>query len=344
MPFTSIRNPTFPVDTPADVAALVDLLGPAATDQRLRDALCDLFAYVAGVHLDWFRPHQERVILELLDGFQVTFDTRCALLHGAPDTCVEHLARRVRDRWSEAHLESLAAIGTAPALAAVADLVRGHGGKHELEDVGFRVPPAGPAQQRFSSHLLAVERRPVADLAELLAVDHPVGLPLDRVLREPAATPAEWHFMSLRAAALPGVPAWPAERMHLLGAGGWEVAGTVGEDGRWYDVTIEDGAPVDDEPWTGNDDPDSWGAVVLRPYDDTLVYSNSHIHSTPNVFGTVGGPPIGVYSNPSCRSCGLLMFHVATVTNHIRDYGDGFCSLYICEDCHVTACTAPHWN
>ena len=83
---------------------------------------------------------------------------------------------------------------------------------------------------------------------------------------------------------------------------------------------------------------------MLRPYDDTLVYSNSHIHSTPNVFGTVGGPPIGVYSNPSCRSCGRLMFHVATMTNHIRDYCDGFCSLYICEDCHVTACTAPHWN
>jgi hypothetical protein len=72
--------------------------------------------------------------------------------------------------------------------------------------------------------------------------------------------------------------------------------------------------------------------VTLRPYDDTLLYCNSHIMSTPDAYGTVGGSPIGGYSNPSCRSCQWLMFHVATVTNHLRERGDGFRGLYLCEE------------
>src|SRR4051812_11368950 len=145
MPFTSIRNPTFPVDTPADVAALVDLLGPAATDQRLRDALCDLFAYVAGVHLDWFRPHQERVILELLDGFQVTFDTRCALLHGAPDSCVEHLVRRARCRRAVGDLEAPSPVRPPPAPPPGAPLAPGRAGRPKEREGRVPRPPARPA-------------------------------------------------------------------------------------------------------------------------------------------------------------------------------------------------------
>ncbi|WP_327003648.1 hypothetical protein OHA72_52740 [Dactylosporangium sp. NBC_01737] len=344
MPFESVRGPALPVDSPGDVAALVDLLGPAATDDRLRNSLCDHFAYVAGVHVEWFRPHQERVVVELLGGFQVTFDTLCALLHGAPDSCVEHLERELRRQRSPWHLDVLAAIGTEPALTVAADVVRSHGGADELENAGFWTPPSGPLRQRFSSHRLALQRRPVADLAELLGADHPVGLPLDRVVRRPEATPVDWHFLSLRAAALPGVPAWPAERLHLVETDdGWAVAGTVGDDGRWYDESVEaEGPPEDSE--RDNDEPDGRGMVVLRPFDDTLVYCNGHILSTPDVYGMVGGPPIGVYSNPSCRSCDRLMFHVATVTNHIRGHGDGFRSLYICEDCRVTSCTASNWN
>ncbi|MEU0562906.1 hypothetical protein [Dactylosporangium sp. NPDC006015] len=340
MPFETHRRPVFPVDSPADVTALVELLGQAATDRELSETLYDHFDYVAGAHPEWFRPHQERVILELLSGFSVPFGAMCVLLRGAPDHCVEHLAARP----ARYVLEVLAAIGTEAALTVAADLARGQRGASDLEYVGFWTPPAGPLQQRFSSHQLAVERRPVADLAELLAAEHPVGLPLDRVVRDPETTPVNWHYLSLRAAALPGVPAWPAEHLHLLDTHlSWGVTGAVGEDGRWHDESVEAGTP-DDEDERDNDGPDGRAMVVLRPYDDTLTYCNGHIMSTPDVFGTVGGPPIGVYSNPSCRSCHRLMFHVATVTNHLRGDGDGFRSLYICETCHLTTSAASNWN
>jgi len=82
----------------------------------------------------------------------------------------------------------------------------------------------------------------------------------------------------------------------------------------------------------------------LRLYDDELVYSNGHILMTPGVVGTTGGPPLGLYPNPCCPSCGRLMLHVATVEHLVREYGDGFRSLYLCEDCHTAACNATGWN
>jgi hypothetical protein len=38
------------------------------------------------------------------------------------------------------------------------------------------------------------------------------------------------------------------------------------------------------------------------------------------------------------------MFHVTTVENHVREYGDGWRSLFICEDCLTIACNATGWN
>jgi hypothetical protein len=37
------------------------------------------------------------------------------------------------------------------------------------------------------------------------------------------------------------------------------------------------------------------------------------------------------------------MFHVVTVENHVRDYGDGWRSLFVCEDCHTVASNATGW-
>jgi hypothetical protein len=86
------------------------------------------------------------------------------------------------------------------------------------------------------------------------------------------------------------------------------------------------------------------GAAELRPYDADLVYCNGHIQLTPGVVGTAGGPSIEIYANPSCPSCGRLMFHVASVENHIREYGDGWHSIFICEDCRMVSCNATGWN
>jgi hypothetical protein len=88
----------------------------------------------------------------------------------------------------------------------------------------------------------------------------------------------------------------------------------------------------------------SMGMLELRRYDRDLVYSNGHIHCTEGVVGTAGGTPIGLYPNPPCPGCGILMFHVATVEHHVRSYGDGFRSLFICESCRSVCCNASSWN
>jgi hypothetical protein len=144
--------PAFPVDTADDVSALVGLLGRAAADDRLRNDLGDHFAYVAGTHPEWFRPHQETVVTRHLDGFDVTFDSLCVLLNGAPDRCAEHLERRLRSRWAYREAWALAAIGTEVALTAIAGLVRdGTDPRKEFEDSGIWTPataapgpPTGP--------------------------------------------------------------------------------------------------------------------------------------------------------------------------------------------------------
>lgn len=126
---------------------------------------------------------------------------------------------------------------------------------------------------------------------------------------------------------------------------GWTLTAAAGPDGLWHDETVSfDKAPRDDEPGVDNSDPASIGMALLRPHDADLVYSNGHILSAPGVFGTAGGPPIGLYPNPHCRSCDGLMFHVVTVENYLREYGHGWRSLYLCEQCRLTTCTATNWN
>lgn len=172
-----------------------------------------------------------------------------------------------------------------------------------------------------------------------------MGLPLDRVVRDPGATPVVWHYLSLRIADLPGMPVWPTEFAHLaspLGSFGWMLSATVGPDGLWSGESVtREFDDLDDEPAA---DSGGAGAVAVRPYDDSLVYANGHVLSTPGVVGVAGGPPIGLYPNPRCRSCDRLMWHVTTVQNYVREYGHGWRSLYLCEDCAVTTCTATNWN
>jgi hypothetical protein len=182
-----------------------------------------------------------------------------------------------------------------------------------------------------------------------MIADHPVGLPLERIVRQSEATAVVWHYLSLRLAEVPGMPDWPADRVHLVspkGSIGWTLTAAVDQDGLWYNEVVAFDEPPENgyEDFIDNDDHDSIGTVVLRPYDDDLVYSNGHILSTPSVFGTAGGPAIGLYPNPHCRSCDRLMFHVVTVQNYIREYGHGWRSLYLCEECRLTTCTATNWN
>jgi hypothetical protein len=346
------RMDPLPVERPEDVAALVELLPRARDDSRLRFGLSDHFSYLAAVHPEWFAPYREVVLTDLLDGFSANFGDYCVLLHGAPDPCVEHLTRRLRGGWDTTAGWALAAIGTEAGLAAVAAHVRADGDvRGHYEELGVWVPPDGPAQYRFSPHRRAVFRRQVDDPAALDSQAHPVGLPLDSVVADPDATPVTWHYVSLRLSDVPGLPDWPAERVHLVGPRancGWTLSAGIDGQGRYRDVTAEFEDPFDEE--------DAWylrrveergggyGAVDLRPYDADLVYCNGHIQLTPDVVGTAGGPPIGIYANPHCRSCGRLQFHVVSVEHHVREYGDGWRSLFLCADCGLVTCNATGWN
>jgi hypothetical protein len=326
------------LDSPDDVAVLVGHLSRGDRDPAW---LGTHLAYLAGSRPEWFQPHQEAVIGDphLLARLDLSFDDMCVLFHGASDRCVEILYRRLRDQRSFREVWALSAIGTDAARVAIADDVRRGGDREVYEESGIWIPSAGPAEYRFTPHRQVV----VLETGDFPGADHPVGLPLDRVVRDPSASPVTWHYLSLRLADIPGLPAWPATHAHLIGLNSgwmWTLFAEAGSDGRYHceQAVLED--EPDDEIWG---DP-ATGRAVLRAYGPDLVYCNGHVHLTPGVVGTVGGPPLGVYPNPSCPSCKRLMFHIATVSNQIREHGDGWRSLYLCEDCQTVAVTATGWN
>ncbi|MBB3094519.1 hypothetical protein FHR83_002171 [Actinoplanes campanulatus] len=332
-----------PLESPDDVATLVGHL-----ERRDREPawLGDHFSYLAGTRPDWFRPFQETVIAgNHLPFWEVVYNDACVLLAGASDRCVETLAGRLRDRWSHYDMWALAAIGTDAARVVIADLVRAGGDRQDLEDSGIWVPPTGPAEYRFTSQRRAVVLEP----GDFPGADNPVGLPVERIVRDPATTPVVWHYASFRLGQIPGLPPFPAERAHLVAPASaclWTVFADIGADGRYLgeEVRFESGDDDPDEDYADDAPGFGVGRVVLRPYGPDLIYSNGNVHSSPGVVGTAGGPPIGLYPNPSCPSCKRLMFHALTVETYIREHGDGFRSLYLCEDCHKVASTATGWN
>jgi hypothetical protein len=344
------RMEPLPVETPEDVAALVDLLVPANADDDLSRGLGDHFSYLAATHPEWFAPYRELVLTERLRSFNGNFGDFCILFGGAPDHCVEYLLGKLRDGWSIWSGWALASIGTDAAMTAVADWVRAGGDRSGFEDLGVWVPPTGPARYRFSLQRRAVFRRWLDDPAELTTVDNPVGLPLSEIVGDPDRSKITWHYVSLRVDQVPGMPAWPVERVHLVGPRanwGWTLTARFDERGRYFDETVAIDSPdPEDEEYLIHEEQrgGGYGAVDLRPYDADLVYCNGHIQLTPDVVGTAGGPPLGIYANPHCPSCDMLMFHVASIEHHVRDYGDGWRSVFVCEDCQLVTCNATGWN
>jgi hypothetical protein len=333
---------------PDDVAVLVAKLREVRGSGQFQNH----FAHLAGVHPEWFTPFQELVITELLDGFGPSFADHCVLLHGAPDRCVDHLTARMR-RGSDFHdAWVLAAIGTDTALDAVAWHVRNGGDRDVYEQCGVWIPPTGPAQYRFSPQRRAVFLHQDADPAELADTTHPVGLPIHAIARDPDLTPITWHYLTLRVADVPGLPAWPVERVHLVSPRRvciWSLTARFDDQGRYHSERVAPDEDPDEFDYKedllrSEDDGGLLGRVKLRPYDADLIYSNGTILLTPGVVGTAGGPPIGIYANPNCDSCGRLMFHVVSVEHHVREYGDGWRSLFICEDCQTVTCNATGWN
>jgi len=345
-----------PAETAADVAVLVDtahavgqLQNESKRSAMSRD-LADHFAFLAGARPQLFKPHQERVAsftdTEIV-GFCPAFGDLSVLMEGADDKAVMSLVERLGERPDDfVRMWMLAAIGSASALEAAAEHARAHRCRATFEEIGVEIPETGPASWRFSRNRLAVFKRATADVA---AAEHPVGLEVNEVVASPQGA-VTWHYASITTTGLNLGISLP-ERLHLVGPRRscvWTMFFAVDHQSRYCFPTAmlsEDGGDDDDDMLRGLERADGdKGQLELRPYDADLVYCNGHILLTDAVVGTLGGPPIGLYPNPRCPTCARMMFHAMSVEHHVRQYGDGFRSIYYCEDCSRAACTATNWN
>lgn len=358
MPIQPVTNTLeLPVETATDVAKLVEtarnvgqLESPSKQTAVSRD-LADHFAYLAGTNPELFEPHQ-RTIADFSDrelvGFGPAFDDLVVLMAGADDEAVASLVGRMKDRPADFfRMWLLAAIGSRSALEAVAEHARAHGCSATFEEMGVEIPTAGPASWRFARNRLAVFKRTCSNVE---AAEHPVGLAVGDVVVASPPDVVVWHYASITTSSVDVGISLP-ERLHLVGprqSCDWTLFFGVDDQSRYcFPKAVLSETEGDEYREMLRDleraDGDK-GRLELRPYDGSLVYCNGHIHLTEAVVGTFGGPPIGLYPPPRCPSCTRLMFHVMSVVHHVREYGDGFRSVYYCEDCSRAACTATGWN
>jgi hypothetical protein len=248
----------------------------------------------------------------------------------------------------------LAANCTPAAMQALADYTRQPGSASDVANRGFWIPPDNwPAIPRFTPERLAAQFQPFAGaLDTLINCQHPVGLPVAMVMADPSQQLVTWHYCSFSLNAIDGLPRLGVARLHLVSPplfDEWTLYCDLAPDGRYVHPTLSssteaDGEDMRDMQRAAIERHGGQGQLTLLPFDDRLVYCNGHVELTPGVVGNVGGPPIGVYPSPSCSSCGKLMFHIATLRDGVRQYGDGFRSLFVCEDCERIACHATGWN
>ncbi len=346
-----LRDQTVAMDGPADidlVFAALERLGERGffTKERAERDVAEEIGYQLVAHPEWVRPHVSRLVR---GGLGLTFDWQCLLMKDAPDDLVEHLLeRRGRDPDDWRTTWALMASRSEPAMAALATSARANEAtRRNLQDLGFHLPADGPAEPRFSVQCQALRYLPGSDAT---AAPHAVGLPLDRV-RAPGESDITFHYLSVSPALVPDMPAWEGQA-HLVSIRdltGWVHWAKLESDGRIRTARIEhdDDHSLDDLNDRLDDhaaQPQESGAVELLPFDDALTYSNQHVFSTPDVIGVIGGPPMGLAPAPECIECGRLMFHVGYTAHSVRRYGDGFRSLFICEDCRVSATVATMWN
>lgn len=334
---------------------------PSRKANAARD-LNDTFYYIGAIYpssVAALQPEFVRLNDLQLSVFAFTFETWLHLLHGASDECIDTLVHALQAKPNDwKRREMLAAIGTSPALTALTELSRKHDWREESALMGFEIPSANqPARPRFTGWRKAIQVIPFSgDRSEWLAQPHPIGVPLPAVADESCEPIIHWHYLSLAMAALQEMPSLDAERLHLVSPrleGAWTLYCSLRPDGRYTRPSLvqeaeeaEDDQADLQELLAEREDAQAPERSVARllPFDDNLTYCNGHILLTENVYGQVGGPPIGLYPNPECDGCGHLMFHILTVQAYIHEYGDGWRSLFVCEDCCRVACQATHWN
>lgn len=318
------------------------------TKERAQRDVAEEIAYQLMAHRDWIRPHVERLV-RVYNDLHLTFDWLCLLMENAPGSLIAHLVDRHLDDLDDYPTRTLLMASRTPsAMATVATTARSHPPtERDLRDLGFHLPSEGPAEPRF-----VVERRALLLLSDSdpATAAHSVGLPLAEVAA-PSETAITFHYWSVTPSAFPSLPQWQG-RAHLVSVRdftGWVMWASAGHDGRLTLIRHEhdDDHSLDDLNERLDDEakaPQPAGAAELVPFDDRLIYANMHIEMTPGFVGVIGGPPMGLAPSPLCVRCGRLMFHIGWTGHTPRAYGDGFRSLFICEDCRISATLATLWN
>lgn len=359
-----------PVETEADVYALFEKalalsqMSGFLTRDRYRADIEDHFYYIGAICPQYFHPLQSEAVNlpgKQLTFFSFSFPTWLYLLQNAPDSCVEQLMQRLSRSDHDCPpyiLEMmLAAIGTPAALAAMAEYAERTHQQNVFRNLGFWLPGRGKsAEPRFTRNRSAVRFQPVdatLPLEELVKRPHPVGLPVSFIAREQAQAVITWHYLTLDLAQIDGLPPTAFSRIHLISLpryGGWMFFCAISPQNLYMQADLrvsetEDPEMLEELQVQAIDDQNNGrGELLLLPYDDRLVYCNGHTQLTQGVHGDVGGPPPGLDENPCCPICGKLMFHACTVASTLREYGDGFLSLFFCEECMQTASQAMGWN
>ncbi len=369
-----MTTPSRPINTTGDVAEVFERAVALARKtaridlRREREIEDDLF-YVGATRPELFHPLQDELLNlpdAVLKNLQQYIDPW--LLHGAPDAFVERIEKRLSEQEpypsgvATLALEGmLEAVLTPAALRAIAAYANRTGRWKEFDDGGFWAPPgARTAVPRFTTDRRALRLDSFdGSVEELAQRPHPVGLPASLVADRFARDSVAWHYCSLTLAetgltGLPPLPQWMA-RVPLVSPPVtncilfYEVRseGTIGATELLvssFDSDTMAGVTEEREDARRRVD-QGRGELVALPFDDQLVYSNGHILSTPGVEGQMGGPPLGLYGNPHCPRCGVLMFHIALLDFTVREYGDhGFRALFVCEHCGKAASSSFGYN
>jgi hypothetical protein len=359
-----------PVETEADVCTLFEkALSHSQTSgfftkERYRADIEDHFYYIGAICPQYFRPLQTEAVNlpgEQLAFFNFSFPTWLYLLHDAPDSCVEQIIQRLSraDQDCPPYLleAMLAAIETPASFSAMAEYANRTQKQNVFRGLGFWLPGGRKsAEPRFTRNRRAVRFQAVNDTLspdELAKRPHPVGLPISFVAQERVQNLIAWHYLTLDLTQIDGLPPTAFSRVHLvspLHENRWTLFCALSPQNLYTHATLH--MSEDEEPEMTerlqkqalNDQNVGRGELILLPYDDRLVYSNGHTQLTEGVHGDVGGPPLGLDENPCCPICEKLMFHLCTVASTLREYGDGFRSVFFCEECMQVASQAMGWN
>lgn len=339
------------LDGPEAVELLVETaraLDPAKIAQgvpshlRVAQDIADHLMFLSIVNREWFSPFRDEAVAKLHDRLILEIETAAVLLEGttsaATDTVLERLSE---DPTSWTDLTLVAGIGSETALSGLAEHTRQHPDAMEwVNRLGIHVGETGPAIRRFTPHRYSLHR-----LTSKGANGGFVGLPVDQVSHQPSAITR--HYLSFDPGLVSGLPDWPHDLLHIVSPRTYwfTLTARVAPDGRYVDPIVDNqGESYDTHMLEIEADAPIGFEIEVRPYDRDLIVRNLHIQMTPRVLGTAGGPPIGLYPNPVCDHCSVLMFHGATTDTSVQDYGDGFRSVFYCSDCARVAVTGTNWN